>query len=107
MEKSGTDVGLDITKNIKTIEILKSRLLSEIAFLHENMVKVNPEKEERVDVLSEIVILTYMLSSKLGIDYNALDEKIINKLKLAVLQDSGSFSDINKLLKHIDKNNQW
>ena len=105
LEKSIPEVGFDITKNIKTIEILKSRLLSEIAFLHESMVKVNADKEERIDVLSEIIILTYILSNKLGIDYNTLDDKMISKLKVAILQeDPSSYADISKLLKHIDKN---
>ena len=46
------DKGFDITKNIKTIEILKSRLLSEVAFLHESMLKSHADLEERLDVIS-------------------------------------------------------
>ena len=106
MDKSIPDVNFDITKNIKTIEFLKSRLLSEVAFLHETMIKVNSDREERTDVLTEIVILTYILSHKLGIDYNALDDKMINKLKLAILEeDAGNIADMSKLLKHFDRKN--
>lgn len=104
VENSFSDVGFDITKNIKTIEVLKSRLLSEVAFLHENMVQINSDKERRTDILSEIIILTYILSNKLGIDYKKLDEKVINKLKLAILEeDSSSYTDISSLLKYIDR----
>lgn len=104
MEKFINNMGFDITKNIKTIEVIKSRILVEVASLYENMVEVNADQERRIDILSEIIILTYYLSDKLGIDYNKLDEKMINKLKIAVLQeDSNTYTDISALLKHLDR----
>ncbi len=98
------DKGFDITKNIKTIEILKSRLLSEVAFLHESMLKSHADLEERLDVISEIILLSYLLSEKLGISYKEIDGKIIEKLRVAMLQENNQFSNLSSLKDHINRN---
>ena len=84
----------DIAQSIKAIEVLKSRLLSEVACLYENMTMAQIDTEKREDILSEIVILSYLLSDKLGVSHDDLDERIISKLK----QDNNE--SIKDLLRH-------
>ncbi len=104
MEKPIKELGFDITKNIKTIEILKSRLLSEVAVLYEDMLSSHSDIDKRADLLSEILILTYILSNKLGITYEDIDKKIKNKLRLGVLEEKKTDNEeLSSLLKHIDK----
>lgn len=97
---------IDITKNIKIIESFKSELLNSVAELFSGMVGGTVSVVERAEVLSNIMIITYLLGDKLGISYNALDAKALNKIKLGMLQD-GFDKDWNGNLsllgKHIDK----
>lgn len=98
---------LDITKKIKIIERLKSQLLSNISMLFSNMVEENTnDGNENIDILADIIILSYLLSDKLGVSNEALDIKLINKLRLAGLQnneDDQWANEILKLSKHLSK----
>lgn len=80
----------DITRTIKMIEQLKSQLLSNVSLLFSNMVESTPNSNvENIDILADIVILSYLLSDKLGVSNEALDIKINNKLKKAMVQGTG------------------
>lgn len=98
---------LDITKKIKIIERLKSQLLSNISMLYSNMVEENTsDSNENVDILTDIIILSYLLSDKLGVSNEALDIRLNNKLKLASLQNNQNDEwarEIIKLSKHLNK----
>lgn len=100
--------GIDITKNIKIIEWLKSELLSSIASLFEILVKgVKGSQEVIVDILANIILVTYVLGRRLGISYNSLDMKVEDKIRLGVLEDhkiESWFGDLSSLKKHIDRN---
>lgn len=101
------DKELDITKNIKIIEWLKSQLLSDIAQLFSGMVNFQGEKtSDRADTLANMVILTYLLAKRLGIPNHTLDMKIMNKLKLGLLEDNNTdewYTELMALSKHLDK----
>ncbi|NLK21777.1 MAG: hypothetical protein GX308_06775 [Epulopiscium sp.] len=100
------DKEFDITRSLKIVEKLKSQLLCDIAHLFAGMAEYNKEfYEDRGDLLANMVILTYLLSKKLGIPYNTLDMKIRNKLKLGILESSNEqewFADLSSLLRHLD-----
>ncbi|MCT4542050.1 MAG: MazG-like family protein [Vallitalea sp.] len=97
----------DITKTIKIIERLKSQLLSNISGLFSNMAEGNTnDTNENIDILADIIILSYLLSDKLGVSNEALDIRLINKLRLASLQkaENAEWSkEILELSKHINK----
>lgn len=78
---------LDITTKIKAIEQLKSQLLSDVAALYSNMASDCVQQNDNLDILADIVILSYFLSEKFGISYDGLDLRIRNRLKLALLQE--------------------
>lgn len=98
---------LDITKTIKIIERLKSQILSNVSMLFSNMAEgTSGGSGENIDILADIIILSYLLSDKLGVSNEALDIKLINKLRLASLQNSDNDEwsrEILLLSKHLNK----
>ncbi len=79
---------LEITRKIKVIEQLKSQLLTDVASLFSNMSSDEGGGESNLNILADIVIITYFLTEKLGTSYDGLDIKIINKLKLAIINEN-------------------
>ncbi len=100
------DKSIDITKNIKIIEWLKSELLSSVASLFENLVKgINSSREAIIDILANIILVTYVLGKRLGINYSNLDMRVKEKIRLGVLEDhkiESWFGDLSSLKKHMD-----
>lgn len=100
----------DITKTIRIIERLKSQLLSNVSALFSNMAESNSgNSNESIDILADIIILSYLLSDKLGVSNEALDIKLINKLRLATLQNEENeewTKEILTLSKHLNKSRE-
>lgn len=78
---------LEITRKIKIIEQLKSQLLTDVSSLFSNMASDEMSTESNLNILADIVIITYFLTEKLGTSYDGLDIRIINKLKLALINE--------------------
>lgn len=97
----------DIMGNIKLIENYKTFLLSSVADLFVTMGKGNKSSiDEVMDELSEVVILAYLLGKRLGVNYEAIDERIIKKLKLGLLDENNNssekeYQDYSKLISYI------
>ena len=97
----------DITGNIKLIEEFKSNLLSSVAQLYASMTDLKSTTKEKTEILSNIIITAYLLADKLGISYNTLDQKVLNQLKIGILdgQEQGAWTEeLSELSRHIDKN---
>lgn len=99
--------GIDITKNIKIIDWLKSELLSSVASLFEILVRgIKGQKDILTDVLANIILVTYVLGQRLGINYAKMDRKIEDKIKLGVLEDhklESWFGDLSSLRRHLNR----
>lgn len=95
---------LDITSNIKRIEQLKCQLLSQVSELYMNLADSRQSPSDRNEILANIIIVSYLLASRLNINNTVLDQKIINQLKLGVLEENSFYNDMVFLLKHMDKN---
>ncbi len=94
----------DITKNIRLVEMLKSQLLTNIADLYTNLSAEEPNLSERREILSDMLVITYMLSNRLGFSYSSIDIKAIKKLKLGVLdKNQYMHTDITSLLRHLSR----
>lgn len=101
---------IDITRNIKMIESFKCELLNSVAELYSSMADHSKSTSDRADILSNLVVLTYLLSEKLGISYQALDSKVINKIKLEMLTEGSPLAwhdNLAALVRHIDKNRDF
>lgn len=95
----------DIMGNMKLIESYKTFLLSSVADLFTTMAKGNKASMDEVtDELADIIILSYLLAKRLGVNYDAVDERMIKKLKLGVLEESGSdkeYQDYSRLISYL------
>ena len=94
--------GIDITKNIRLIEILKSDLLLSVSQLYNEMASETGEniREVALDTLSDTIIISYLLSRRLGIDYPTMERQISSKIRLGLLQEHETekyFGDLSAL----------
>lgn len=102
------DNNIDVTKNIKMIEWLKSELLTTIASLYELLVKgVKDSQEALVDVLANIILVTYLLAKRLGVNFARIDMKIEDKIKLGLLEKHKIeewYGDLSDLKQYLHRN---
>ncbi len=101
------DKEIDITRNIKLIEWLKSELLTDIANLFKILVNgVKDEIHDSIsDTLSNVILISYLLGRRLGISYNLIELKIGNKIRLGLLENHDVekyYGDLSELAKHLD-----
>jgi len=101
------DRDIDITRNIKIIEWLKSELLQDVSSLFK--ILINGMREEVHDSISEtlsnIILISYLLGKRLGISYNAIELKIENKVKLGLIENHDvekHYGDLSELAKHLN-----
>ena len=101
------DNDIDITRNIRLIEWLKSELLTDLANLFK--ILVNDAKEEVHESISEtlsnIILISYLLGRRLGISYNAIEIKIENKIKLGLIEEHDverHYGDLSELSRHLN-----
>jgi len=92
----GKDRDLDITKNVRLVEWLKSEMLTSVADLFKlltNGVKVS--QEALADCLANIIIVSYLLGKRLGVHFAVIDEKVEDKIRLGILEEH----DVEKKLR--------
>ena len=97
----------DISSTLIYTEQLKAELLNSIAKLYTSMTDGEATTSRRADLLSDIIINTYLISDKLGVSYNALDTKILSRIRLLLMNSEDNLAvkqDLLNLSKHIDKN---
>jgi len=96
---------LDIIGNIKLIESYKNYLLSSVADLFMTMGKGSRmDMDEAKDELSEIILLSYLLGKKLGMDYSSIDETVVRRLKLGLAEGKAmeqKCQDYSSLISYI------
>lgn len=100
----------DITKNIRVIEFLKSELLTAVASLYQNLIKgTKVGQEVLVDILANIILVTYLLGKRLGLAFTVIDSKIMEKIRIGVIEDHetekwyGDLSDLSDYMNRARK----
>lgn len=100
------DNEVDIAGTLRVIEMLKSQMLMDVAQLFADLNEQNRNATtERGDLLADIVILSYLLSKKLGIPYQQIDRRIINKIRLGLVESNKNdrwHKDLAELLQHFE-----
>lgn len=76
------DQGVDIARNIRVIEWLKTELLGTVSALFKAMIKNSDEAIE--DALASMVITIYVLARRVGISFAQLDIRVESKLRNAI-----------------------
>lgn len=98
------DKEVDIAGTLRVIESLKSQMLMDVAQLFAELNEPNRNSTtERGDILADIVILAYLLSNKLGISYQQIDRRIVNKTRLGLVESNRNdqwHKDLAELLEH-------
>lgn len=104
------NVEYDVTGNIKAIEWIKTELLGAVTSLHRVLIKGSKASQDMIlECLASIIILTYLLSRRLGIDFSSVDLKIQNKLKVGILEEDDiekDHGDLSRLLSYIKERKQ-
>ena len=113
-KNSGVDIlfnqDTDITKNIRVIEFLKSELLTAVAALYQNLIKgTKVGQEVLVDILANLILVTYLLGKRLGIAAAVIDSKIMEKIRIGMIEDHetekwyGDLSDLSEYMSKLRK----
>lgn len=90
---------VDIAKNIKIIDWLKTEIVSSVSGLFKAMLKGS--EDLMVDALAGIILTSYLLAKRLGISFNRVDMKIEGKLRQNITEGHEIekwFGDISSLL---------
>lgn len=100
MKKGGN---IDIIRNVKIIEWLKCELLTSIAKLFELLAKgVENTKDDILDIISNVILVSYLLGKRLGLSYETINLKVENKIKLGMIEEHkiekwyGDLSELNE-----------
>ncbi len=97
---------IDIVKNMKTVEWLKSELLSNIAYLHRIFIDSEENSKENIeDTISNIIMESYVLAKRLGIGFKDLDSTLKDNIKLNLIEEHKIerwYGDLSNLLEHIE-----
>ncbi len=94
---------MDIIKNMRAIEWLKSELLTSVAYLYEVLVKGEEDTKENLnDIVSNIVLTTLLLGRRLGLSYEDVFSSLENNIKVNILQQHNIekwYGDLTELLE--------
>ncbi|HZK42885.1 MAG TPA: MazG-like family protein [Syntrophomonadaceae bacterium] len=94
---------IDVAKNLRIIEWLKTELIDGVAVLFRSLLKTGSDATS--DALASIIMVSYILGKRVGISFYNIDAKI--KLKLAKqIKDTHEleewYGDLSDLLKYIE-----
>lgn len=100
MSLSGRETG--VAKGLRTIEWLKSELLTGMGSLFKGLLRGSTDVV--VDSLAQVVISSYLLARRLGIGFVRLDLKIQEQLRLNI--EAGHevekwYGDLSAYLRHL------
>lgn len=102
---------IDITRNIKLIEWLKSELLMDVSNLFKAL--VNGFKEDVqgyvAETLANIILLAYILGRRLGLNYQSIEMKMESKIRLGILEEHDVekfYGDLSALSRHLESQRQ-
>jgi len=97
---------MDIIKNIRTVEWLKSELLTSVAYLYELLVKGEDDnKEELSDTIANIILMSLLMSKRVGLNYEDIANSIEKNIKLKIREGHkverwyGDLSELLELLR--------
>ncbi len=95
------DQGIDIARNIRVIEWLKSELIGTMAALYKAMIKNSEEAIE--DAMASMIITIYVMARRLGIGFAQLDITVESKLGRAIKEKhevEDWYGDLTALLRY-------
>ena len=102
---------VDVGRNIKIIEFLKCELLNSVSAVFEAIFKGSKEGQQMItEGLANIILVTYSLAKRLGIEYSNIDKKVQEKARLHILEDHHLekwYGDLSSLHQHLKGHGRW
>lgn len=95
---------IDIARNIRTIDWLKTELLSGVSGLFKALLRGGDEAI--TDGLSGLIITCYALARRLGYSFAKLDAKVEAKVRVNIAEGHEIekwYGDLTALLRHIEE----
>lgn len=96
---------MDIIRNMRAIEWLKSELLSNIAYLYEVLAKGEEDTKDNLkDIVSNIVLTALLLSRRLGLSYEDVFSSLEDNVRANIIQQHKIekwYGDLSELLELI------
>lgn len=95
---------MDIAKNIRMIEWLKTELLDNVSGLFRGFLKGNDSIMQ--DFLANIILLAYVLARRLGISFHELDRSVLGKADKGIElghQAEEWYGDLSGLKEHMNR----
>lgn len=96
---------MDIIKNLRTIEWLKGEILASVASLYQLLARGEDDtKDDLEDLISNIMLLSFLLSKRLGINYEDIISNLKDKVKLNILEGHKIekwYGDLSELMEFI------
>ena len=97
---------MNISSNMKAIDVIKSEILSEVANLYRALANYDEDdnSEGISNEIATIIAMDYILARRLGMSYKSVDDRIVKLL--AIAEENGheletEFSDMSELGKHV------
>ena len=101
----GKERGIDIARNMRLIEWLKSEILSSVSkFFTLLTIGVKGTQDALIDCMANIILVSYLLGRRLGIHYGEIDKRIGEKIRLGILDEHDietEYGDLSELSEYI------
>ena len=82
------DTELDIARNIRLVEWLKSEILTSVAEICRLLANgIKGSQEALADCLSSMIVAAYLLGKRLGISYDTIGRRIESKIRLGIVEE--------------------
>lgn len=94
--------GVDIARNIRVIEWLKTELVSTVAALFKAMIKNSEEAIE--DALASIIVTVYVIARRLGVGFAQLDVRVESKVRNGIREKheiEDWYGDLSTFLRYL------
>lgn len=96
--------GMQIAKNLKVIDWLKTEILDQIANLFKGLHHAN--QHLILDSLASLVVVSYVLARRVGISFRELDQAVVSKLREHIREGhqlENWYGDLSSLEQHMNK----
>ena len=85
---------------------LKCELLNSVSAVFEAIFKGSREKQQMIiEGLANIILVTYALARRLGVEYSYVDKKVQEKARLHILEEHHLekwYGDLSSLYQHLE-----
>ncbi len=97
---------MDISTNLRAIDMLKGEILSEVANLYKSLADYDEigEYDSITGEIATVIAMDYILARRLGVSFSSVDKKISDLLTIA--EENGHelelrFSDMSELKRFL------